>query len=321
MDKKNTIICITSIKHIKNAYENLSKFCKIIYDPYISQKKLKKVLIDNKNIIGIFTNPNKQQFKIDKEILDRTNVKVICTASTGTNHIDMEYGKNNDIEVLSLTKDYNIIKKISSTAELSFALMLSLIRNIPKSMNAVMSYEWDYEKYIGRQLNYMTVGIIGYGRLGKIFARFCEPFFKEIIVCDSYKKIKKYRQEGLCKLLLHSDVIVLHVHLNDETYHMINDKTISSYMKQGCYLINTSRGDVVDERAVIRGLKNNIISGYATDVLSDELGSNINKSPIIKEMNKGANIIVTPHIGGMTIEAQEIAYLHSIEKLNKFLNN
>jgi D-3-phosphoglycerate dehydrogenase len=167
----------------------------------------------------------------------------------------------------------------------------------------------------------MTVGIIGYGRLGKIFARFCEPFFKEIIVCDSYKKIKKYRQEGLCKLLLHSDVIVLHVHLNDETYHMINDKTISSYMKQGCYLINTSRGDVVDERAVIRGLKNNIISGYATDVLSDELGSNINKSPIIKEMNKGANIIVTPHIGGMTIEAQEIAYLHSIEKLNKFLNN
>lgn len=310
------IICITPIKHIKGAFTALKNKGVVFYEPYIKKDVLKrKIISDNINII--FTNPNKQKFILDKYILENSNIKIICTASTGTNHIDINYCTKNNIKIFSLSKDYNIIKTITSTAEMSFTLMLCLIRHVIKATNSVKQYKWNYEKYIGRQLNHLTIGIIGYGRLGKQFAKFCEPFFNNIYIHDPYKTVcknKKYHQVELDDLLFLSDIIVLHVHLNQETFYLINEKTIKK-MKNGVYIINTSRGDVVNEFDIIQALKNKKINGYATDVLSDELKESVEKSIVIKAMNKGLNIIISPHIGGMTVEAQEIAYLNSIKKL------
>ena len=308
------IICITPIKHINGAFRELYKKGKLFYFPYISKAELRDKIIEAE-IDTIFTNPNKQTFKIDEVLLRGTKIKTICTASTGTNHISMEYCITNYIKVLSLTRDYDVIERITSTAEMAFSLMLALIRNLQAAVKSASEYDWDYEKYIGRQLDHLSVGIVGYGRLGKHFARFCEPFFSKVLVTDPYKDVDdNYLKISIDDLLSAANVVALHVHLNKETYHMIDEEAINKMM-EGAYLVNTSRGEVVDENAVIKAIRSGKLKGYATDVISDELHDGVENSNLIKAMNEGLNIIITPHIAGMTTEAQEIAYLNSIYKL------
>jgi D-3-phosphoglycerate dehydrogenase len=196
--------------------------------------------------------------------------------------------------------------------------MLSLLRRIPQSQKHVSEYKWDYTKFVGRQVKDLTIGIIGYGRLGKMMYNFCRAFGANVIVYDPYKINKEMPLEYL---ITHCDVISLHVHVTDETKYMINKNslglgTTSSFgsVKGDCYIINTSRGEIVNETDIVEGLKSGKITGYATDVVEDEFGD-LTKSPIIKAMNEGENIIVTPHVGGMTIEGQTKAYEWSFNKL------
>lgn len=308
------IICITPIKHLKGLYEELCSYVDVIYKPYILKNDLKKILKKDKKIQGIFCNPNKMTYKLDEELLKNTCVKIINTASTGLNHLDLDVCNNLDIQVLSLTKDLKLIKQLPSTAELAFGLMISLLRNIPKSFDAVKNGEWDYEKFIGRQVRGLTTGIIGYGRLGSLMAQYCNAFGMKVLIYDPYKKVKKkhYSQVNLQKLIKNSDVISLHVHVTKDTIQMINSKLLKQ-VKNGCYLINTSRGEIVDEKALLIALKNKKIAGYGTDVLVDEFG-NVQKSPLIKAAQQRKNIIITPHIGGMTWEGQQLAFSYAIKK-------
>ena len=110
-----------------------------------------------------------------------------------------------------------------------------------------------------------------------------------------------------------ANVLSLHVHVTHETEYMIN-KEILGLMKKDSYIINTSRGEIVDEIAVVDALKTGTLGGYATDVVENEF-DDLTKSPIIQAMNEGKNIIVTPHVGGMTIEGQTKAYKWAINKL------
>jgi len=307
-----SIICITPIKHINGVYENLSSLGEVIYEPYITYDELKEKITEPGNTITtIFTNPNKQTFKLDRELLTYSTVSHIITASTGLNHIDMDYMKN--FYVHSLTTEYDIIEKISSTAEHAFALMMSLVRNIPRSFDDVKNGNWDYEKFIGRQLNQLTIGIIGHGRLGKMMNFRCTAFGMNVLVYDPYKGY-----DDLDLVLKQSDIISLHVHVTDETKYMV-DKKFLDRMVKGSYIINTSRGEIANETDVIGALKSNHLAGYATDVVDDEFG-NIENSELIQR-TKDLNIIVTPHIGGMTKEAQEIAYNGVIDKYKDFKND
>ena len=318
--RKNTkILCITPVSHI-NGLENILEQCgEVTYASDISRNDAREKLLQYGYEV-IYTNPNKMTFRIDSDLLESTFIKIICTASTGLNHIDMDYCKENGINVISLTKDYEVIEKITSTAEMAFTLMVSLIRNLPKAIDAVKQYDWNYENYIGRQLDHLTIGIIGYGRLGKHFARFCHPFFNNVIICDPYKEIdSSYASSSLDCLLKNSDVVALHVHLNEETYHMINEETIN-IMREGSYLVNTSRGDVVDEKAVINAIKRGKLKGYATDVISNELSDRLEESYLIQAMKEDVNIIISPHIAGMTKEAQEIAYCRVAKRLLRLIN-
>ena len=115
--------------------------------------------------------------------------------------------------------------------------------------------------------------------------------------------------------LFKSDIISLHVHVTEETKHMINKKFLTHMVKDS-YIINTSRGEIVNEIDVIESLKNGHLKGYATDVIEDEYG-NRGKSPILNGVQNGLNIIVTPHVGGMTWEGQQRAYKWAINKLNE----
>ena len=305
----NKIAVITPVSHLKGIKKLLKSKGEIFYYETSDKNTIKEALLVNK-INTIICNPNQQTYKIDEELLQGTNVKLINTCSTGMNHIDVNYCKNNDIKIYSLTRDYELINQLPSTSELAFGLMLSLLRNIPECNNHVSKYNWDYTKFMGRQVKDLKVGIVGYGRLGMIMDKYCKAFNAQTFIYDPYLNVP---QTTLEVMFTECDVISLHVHVTDETKYMIN-QNLFGLVKKDLYIINTSRGEIVNERDIVNALNSNKLKGYGTDVIENEFGD-LNKSPIIKAMNEGKNIIVTPHIGGMTIEGQIKAYNWAINKL------
>ena len=306
------LVCITPIRHLEGVYESLQDIMDFEYHPNIKKHELNKLLIDTGSYY-IFTNPNKQNFILDEEVLKYTNVKVINTCSTGLNHIDMDYCKSNNIKVWSLKKDYELINDLPSTSELAFGLMMSLLRNIPKSYHSVKDGNWDYEPYVGHQIKGKTIGVIGYGRLGKIM---CDLFYGwgvKLLATDPYERITTARGVPLSELLDKSDVVFLHTHVTEETRGMVDEEFLS-YMKEGSYLINTARGELVDEEAIIESIKVGHLKGYGTDVIKDEFGDIENSKLVEFSINPNNNVVITPHIGGMTIEGQTKAYQWAVRK-------
>ena len=307
------IAVITPVSHLKGVLELLLTKGKIFLYEESTKNQVRELLLTH-NIDTILCNPNQQTYKIDKELLEGTKVTLINTCSTGMNHIDVDYCNNNNITIYSLTKDMELINDLPSTSELAFGLMLSLLRNIPECNNHVSRYYWDYTQFVGRQVKDLTIGIIGYGRLGKMMYNFCEAFGANVKVYDPYVVGSiPPNAISLENMFKKCDVISLHVHVTDETKYMIN-KNLLGLVKKDLYIINTSRGEIVNENDIIEALENKTLTGYGTDVIENEF-DDLTKSPIIKAMNKGKNIIVTPHIGGMTIEGQTKAYTWAINKL------
>ena len=315
----NKIAVITPISHLEGIFELLSTKGEIFLHEESTKDQVRELLLTH-NINTILCNPNQQTYKIDKELLEGTKVTLINTCSTGMNHIDVNYCNDNNITIYSLTKDMKLINNLPSTSELAFGLMLSLLRNIPECNNHVSKYYWDYTQFMGRQIKGLNIGIVGYGRLGKMMYKFCNAFGANVKIYDPYirKELSdRFLLNNWCssleELFKFSDVVSLHVHVTDETKYMIN-KNLFGLAKKDLYIINTSRGEIVNEIDIIEGLKTGTLTGYGTDVIENEF-DDLTKSPIIKAMNEGKNIIVTPHIGGMTIEGQTKAYKWAINKL------
>jgi D-3-phosphoglycerate dehydrogenase len=316
---KHKILVITPVKHIRGISEQLEKLGDVTYmdDPAPAEVMS---CIDQYDVI--FTNPNKSRIFLGKEIIDAgIRLKVICTASTGTNHIDKAYACEKGLSILALTEERDVINRISSTAELSFALTLAGLRHVVRGHNSVLQGEWDYTQYIGRQMNCLTIGVVGYGRLGSMYAKYCLAFGSRVMVFDPYKIVKDVGVEqvnSLDCLASQSDVIAIHVHVTEQTIEMF-DNLLLNKMKSDVLVVNTSRGDVINEVDLVNFLKLNPMSRVATDVLADEVRNRIN-SPLLKYAQLSDQVIITPHIGGMTREAQEIAYGHAVLRLTKFLH-
>lgn len=300
---------ITPIKHLPGVQELVENKGSVFYLEEGNKHEVRNLLL-TKNIDTILCNPNQQTYKIDQELLEGTQVNLINTCSTGMNHIDVDYCNNADITIYSLTKDYDLIKKLPSTSELAFGLMLSLLRRIPESKNHTLNYQWDYTQFIGRQVKDLKIGIIGYGRLGKMMNGYCKAFGAQTFIYDPYVEIP---QTPLEQMFQKCDVISLHVHVTDETKYMISSKLLG-LVKKDLYIINTSRGEIVNELDIVEALNTGKLTGYGTDVIENEF-DDLTKSPILKAMNEGHNVIVTPHTGGMTIEGQTKAYTWAINKL------
>ena len=284
------IAVITPVKHLDGVVELLqSKGDVVFYET--STKEEVRELLSQTAIDTLVCNPNQQTYKIDKELLEDTKVKLINSCSTGLNHIDLEYCKENNIEIQCHKNDFNLINQLPSTSELAFGLMLSLLRQIPQGQKHVSEYKWDYTQFMGRQVKGLKVGIVGYGRLGKMMYDFCKAFGADVMIYDPY-----VRDQLSDRFLLNNWCSSL------EQLFEFSD------------VVNTSRGEIVNELDIAVGLKTNIITGYATDVIENEF-DDLTKSPIIDAMNTGENIIITPHVGGMTIEGQTKAYKHSINKI------
>jgi len=313
------LLVITPVKHIHDLRTKFKKFNKITFLNNPSYKQIIKII--HKYEI-IFTNPNKSEVLIDKNlILKGKKLKYVVTASTGLNHIDTDFLNKKKIKLISLTKDLSLIRKISSTAEHALALTLSQVRNIVKANNDVKQGKWDYTKFIGRQFNSLNVGIIGYGRLGVKYCSYLSALKSNVFVFDPYKKIKNKKITQLYNLKLlfkKCDIISLHVHLTKSTYNLINYNVLK-FAKKNLLLINTSRGEIINEIDLIKFLKKNKAAKYAADVISYEVAHK-NKSKILKFFKKNDQVLLTPHIGGMTLEAQSMAYGRVLDKLIKILN-
>lgn len=320
MSSKKKILVITPVRHIKGVPEILNQVGDVTY---LDDPSLGEVVNVIANYDAIFTNPNKSKVFIGKEVIDAgINLKVICTASTGTNHIDKNYAAQKKIPILSLTEERDVINRISSTAELAFALTMSCLRNVVKSHTNALKGEWDYTKYIGRQMNCLTIGVIGYGRLGSMYAHYCKAFGSRVLVYDPYKQVSDPRfdqVDSLDILLKESDVIAIHVHVTEETIGMINHACFSK-MKKDVLLINSARGDIVNEVDLVEFLKKNPDSKVGTDVLADEI-RNRTESPLFKYAGLSDQVVITQHIGGMTREAQEIAFGHAASRLQIYFSN
>lgn len=309
---------ITPVRHLPGIESLLNSKGTVFYLESGTKHETRNFLLGNQ-IETIICNPNQQSYKIDSELLNGTSVNLINTCSTGMNHIDVDYCKLHKIKIYSLTKDYDLINQLPSTAELAFGLMVSMLRHIPNSITHVKQYQWDYTKFIGRQIRDLTIGIIGYGRLGKMMFDYCEAFGANVLVYDPYQRehmddafLLNYNAT-LEKLANLCDVISLHVHVTPETKYMIDFEFLGKCKKKP-YIINTSRGEIVNELDIVLALEQKMISGYGTDVVEDEFGD-LKNSVIVNAMNNGQNILVTPHTGGMTREGQERAFKWAINKL------
>ena len=319
---KKSILFITPVEHIVGFIEIFRELdMKLIHFPNpFSFDELPK----DESVVAIFTNPNKSNIFLDKDILNiYPNLKVITTASTGTVHINQENFHKLKIPIISITNERKVISKISSTAEHAFCLSLAAIRNAFPAFQSTLKGEWDYEPYIGRQFRNLTIGVIGYGRLGTFFSNYCDAFGAKVFVYDPYKDVLHPRIEqvdSLEELAKKSDLLSLHVHVNDETKKMIS-KSFLKKCKKDIKIINTSRGEIVCEESIINFLKNHKNACYATDVISNEQISK-NKSPIIEAAKILKNqILITPHLAGMTVEAQSAAFTHAARLLKNFLKS
>lgn len=315
---KPKVLVITPIDHIRNARQEIEQFAAVTYVPQAGVHEVLEMIPGHD---AVFTNPNKSKVFLGGDVLRyEPSLKVICTASTGTNHIDIDYASDQGITVLSLAEEREVINRISSTAEHAFALTLAAIRRIPQASESVRKGIWDYEPFIGRQFDHLTVGVVGYGRLGTYYSRYSRAFGAKVLVYDPHKKVngrELIQVKTVEDLLAESDVISLHVHVTDETLGMVN-RSWFELMKPHVLLVNTARGEVVNEVDLVTFLKNNMGAFYATDVIAHEI-TDRKESPVLQHAMGGNQVLITPHIGGMTREGQEIAYNHAIHMLRDFL--
>ena len=303
------IAVITPISHLDGVYELLQTKGEVFMLEEGDRNEVRELLI-KENIDTILCNPNQQSYKIDEDLLWGTNVRVINTASTGLNHIDLEYCESVGIEIQCHKNDFELINQLPSTSELAFGLLLDLMRNITMSNNVTKrDKSWDYLPFVGQQMKDYKVGIVGYGRLGKMMAKFCRAFDAQVFIYDPYSD--ESNVDTLEELFDVCDAVSLHVHVTDETKYMINYDLLSRGVK---FLVNTSRGEIVNEYDVIRALRECKLWGYGADVIEDEFGD-IGVSPFFDLDMSKLNCIFTPHIGGMTIQGQTKAYKWAVNKL------
>jgi D-3-phosphoglycerate dehydrogenase len=262
---------------------------------------------------------------VDKSVLVAgKRIRAVGTPTTGLDHIDVEAARERNVAVLSLKGERAFLDEVYATAEHTFALLLSLIRQIPAAFQAVKDYTWRRDLYRGTELYGKVLGIVGFGRLGSMIYRYGLAFGMKVLVYDPYLRTLPddvLECASLADLLASSDVISLHVPLNADTEGMFSDEQFA-LLRPGSVLVNTSRGAIIDEAALLRALRSKSLAGAALDVLCDEhLLEGDKANPLIEYARNNTNLIITPHIGGATQESVEKADLFLANKIVQFLNH
>lgn len=224
------------------------------------------------------------------------NLKVIGRAGVGVDNIDLNMATRNGVVVLNAPRGNTM-----AAAEHTLALMLSLARNIPYAHNSLKNGEWRKKDFVGVELYKKTLGIIGLGQIGRLVAQRVHAMGMKTLAYDPYINKDQAQKMGvelvpLPQLLKNADFLTIHTPKNKKTYHLLGSQQIQM-MKKGCRLINCARGGIVDEDALYQALKEGYLAGAALDVFEEEPQGFKRFSPL-------DNVILTPHLGASTWEAQ-----------------
>ncbi len=278
----------------------------VTYQPKISAEELLQQIPEYDAVVV------RSRTKITSSVIEAgKKLRVIGRAGVGLDNIDVEAAAKRGITVLNTPES-----STEAVAELVLGLMLSLARKIPLGDRGLKEGRWLKGEMMGFELKGKTLGIVGLGRIGSRVGALAKAFGMKILVYDVIQlpeqliKSLEAQVVDLDTLLSNSDFVTLHVPLTPETKHMMNRERFAR-MKKGAYLVNASRGEVVDEEALYSALKEGWLAGAALDVFEHE--------PPTSEAVKLPNVVCTPHIGAQTVEAQDAAGELLAEKVIKAL--
>jgi D-3-phosphoglycerate dehydrogenase len=258
--------------------------------------------------------------RVDEQLLEQgERLKFIVSPTTGLNHIDLDAAERRNIEVLSLRGETALLRNVRATAELTVGLVLMLLRRLPYAARDAAQGAWNRDAFKGHELHGKTVGLVGYGRLGQLVAQCLQGFDVRILATDPNVVDDAARLRAalvpLEALLDESDVVSLHINLDRSTEGFFGREQFMS-MKRGAWFINTARGELVDEGALLDALDSGHLAGAALDVLCGESAEGMAEHPLVAYAGTHDNLILTPHIGGCTFESMEKTELHMAEKLH-----
>jgi D-3-phosphoglycerate dehydrogenase len=244
--------------------------------------------------------------KIDRSLLSGPlRCRILAVPVTGLDHIDLEACAQRGIRVISLRGETAFLEQVRGTAELTLALTLALLRHIPAAAEHARAGGWNRDLFRGRELFGRTAGIVGVGRLGRIVAGYFRALGMDVLGYDPRRDFPTEVAQwvgSLGELLARSDVVSLHVNYEPATRHLIGARELAA-MRPHAVLVNTSRGGIVDERALAEAIERRAIAGAALDVLDGE--PDTREHPLVKLAQKTDRVLIVPHIGGNTHESFE----------------
>lgn len=261
--------------------------------------------------------------QVDKEMLDAgVCLKIVATATTGLDHIDLEHARQRGVRVISLRGENEFLRDIAATAEMTWGLLLALVRRIPAATASVCAGGWDRDAYRGNDLKGKRLGILGLGRIGEKIARYGMAFEMPVSAFDPLRldwPLGVERCGSLDQLLARSDVLSIHVPLNQATLGMIGRRELEC-LPAGACVVNTARGECLDEVALVDLLASGRLAGGALDVIRDERGGDeFGSRRVIAYARSNTNLLITPHIGGATAESMAATEVFIARRLTEVL--
>ena len=321
---KKAIIILNYHEYSLKILKKLSKKLIIIkYNPK-NQNDLETFLTKKSKKFIIFAIIAKLGLKFDKQLIYLTNNKLryLLSPTTGLNHINVSELTKNKIKIIYL-KNKKFLSSISSTAEHAWSLILSITRNLKFYDKSIfIKKKWDRGKLINTEVQGKTIGIVGYGRLGKILAKYAKAFNIKIIIYEKKKiNLPKYiLKNSLDEIFRKSDIITINLNYEENNKNIINSKILKK-SKKNLILINTSRGELIDQEYLFKMLKKNKIKFAGLDVLhGDSTWNKVIPKKTLKNLNiLKSKLIVTPHVGGYSEQAVTKTREHLINNFIKVL--
>ena len=321
--KKTNVLIINQSEYSQGQIKDIKKKCNLLNLEYPSQKDLLDFIKRKKlnTVKIILTNLG---VSINAKIINHLpNLKYVITPTTGVNHIDINFLKKKKIKIFSLKNKKNL-NKINSTAEHAWCLILGISRNLVNyHQDSMIKGRWNRNLHIkdNFQLSGKVLGILGYGRLGKMINRYAKSFGMKVLIFDKIPKKKLSNFCNLEKIFRKSDIISINLSYGKSTHNLITNKIVkNAKIKQ--ILINTSRGEIIQQSALDLYLNPSKGRYLGLDVLKDDFKWSrkipTSEFKFLKKYKK--RILLTPHVGGVSIDAKDITRKMTLDSLKKVLN-
>lgn len=262
-------------------------------------------------------------YQLDREFLKNySSLRYIVSPTTGEDHVDKEYLNEKKVCLLTLKGETEFLESIPATAEFTWGLLLSLTRNIKPACHSVIEGNWNRDLYKGHDSYGKTIALVGFGRVAKIIARYAKAFGMHVKAFDPY--VDEYPEgveacKSLASLMAGADILSIHAALTPETTNLVGENELYLLPKHAV-VINTSRGDILNAKALLEALRDNTIAGAAIDVIPGERSTNnFIKNQLLAYAKQYNNLLVTPHLAGASYESMAMTEEFMVDKLIKVM--